>query len=54
MGFLGDVAKGIVKAAAKANNFVTVKDLVPNQIGVYIMSYQKVPLFKEQFLCHLA
>jgi excinuclease UvrABC nuclease subunit len=40
MGFWGGMARGIIKTMVKTNSFETVKDLAPNQIGVYIMSYQ--------------
>ena len=40
MSIFGDMAKGIIKATAKGNSFETVKDLAPNQIGVYIMSFR--------------
>lgn len=40
MGLFGDMAKGIIKAAAKGNSFEAVKEQAPNEIGVYIMKYQ--------------
>ncbi|WP_130859705.1 GIY-YIG nuclease family protein [Gracilibacillus phocaeensis] len=38
MGILSSVAKGITKISRKVTSFEVVKNIAPNEVGVYIMS----------------
>ena len=39
MGFLDGLVKVVSSAIDNANSFEAIKDRAPNQVGVYIMSY---------------